>query len=97
MERPRVGGSDNTKQQQRCETLETNEFVANEFRSLTSCGQGLWIYAWRLIAAPGYRLSFISLLSVKLISQDNKGTIPLRQRMNHLNDEDESLCGLIPL
>lgn len=40
-------------------------------------------------AMPGYRLSFISLLSVKLISQDNKGTIPLRQRMNHLNDEDK--------
>lgn len=42
----------------------------------------------------GYLLSFISLLSVKLISQDNKGTIPLRQRMNHLNDEDKYLCGL---
>ncbi len=45
----------------------------------------------------GYLLSFISLLSVKLISQDNKGAIPRRQRMNHLNDEDKPLCGLIPL
>lgn len=44
----------------------------------------------------GYVLSFISLLSVKLISQDNKGAIPLRQRMNHPNDENKSLCGLIP-
>lgn len=45
----------------------------------------------------GYLLSFISLLSVKLISLDNKGTIPLWRHMNHLNDEDTSLCGLIPL
>lgn len=45
----------------------------------------------------GYPLSFISLLSVKMISRDNKSAIPLRHRMNHLNDEDKSLCGLIPL
>lgn len=57
----------------------TNEFVDNEYHSLTSRGQGLWIHAWRLSATLGYRLSFISLLSVKLISRDNKGTIPLWQ------------------
>lgn len=44
----------------------------------------------------GYLLSFISLLSVKMISRDNKGAIPLRRFMNHLNDEDKSVCGLIP-
>lgn len=52
----------------------TNEFVDNEFQSLTSWRQGVWIHAWS--ASLGYRPSLISLLSVELISRDNKGTIP---------------------
>lgn len=53
-----------------------NEFVDNEFHSLTSCGQGLGSRARRLSASQGYGLSFISLLSVRLISRDTKGANP---------------------
>lgn len=53
-----------------------NEFVDNEFHSLTSCGQGLRSRARRLSASQEYGLSFISLLSVRLISRDNKGANP---------------------